>query len=117
MHEHTSRSESDSGPYPFAPPPGPPSDEARERFARRRAAGRVAELLAQAVGRGGREAGTSRVAVKLAMEVDAMHRRREHRAKPQTPSKGEHAADEERRATACRAIVTRGPRTPQETGP
>ena len=74
----------DHGPYPFSPP-APPSGEARERFARRRAAGRIAELLAQAVGRGCSEAGTAKVAIKLALESDALRQ-----AKEQT---GRHAGE------------------------
>ncbi|MFT3686189.1 MAG: hypothetical protein QM783_14915 [Phycisphaerales bacterium] len=117
MQERMNRSESNNGPYPFVLPPSPPSDEARERFARRRAAGRLAELVAQAVGRSNREAGTARVAIKLAIEVDALRQRRETKGKPGTPGKGDRAADDEGRAAMHRAMVIRGSRTPQGTGP
>jgi hypothetical protein len=117
MQDRMNRAESETGPYPFVPPATPPSAEARERFARRRAAGRLAELVAQAVGRSNREAGTARVAIKLAIEVDALRQRRESKGAQGTPGKGERSVDDEGRAAMHRAVVIRGPRTAQETGP
>ncbi|HYD00825.1 MAG TPA: hypothetical protein VEB22_06315 [Phycisphaerales bacterium] len=57
---------------PVSPVPQPPDREERERFARRRAAGDIADALAAAVGRSTAEAGTARLAARLAADADAL---------------------------------------------
>jgi hypothetical protein len=69
------------------------------------------------VGRSNREAGTARVAIKLAIEVDALRQRRESKSKPGTPGKDDRSSDDEGRASMHRAVMIRGPRASQGTGP
>ncbi|HZW07736.1 MAG TPA: hypothetical protein VFF65_11500 [Phycisphaerales bacterium] len=52
--------------------PQQPAEDARDRFARRRAAGDIADALAHAVGRSPNEAGTARLAVRLASDAGAL---------------------------------------------
>ena len=56
----------------FVPSPVPPDNAARERFAKRRAAGRIAESMAGALGRGAAEAGTARLATVLAAQAGVL---------------------------------------------
>jgi hypothetical protein len=94
---------------------------AREQFERRRAAGRIAELLAQAVGRGCTEAGTARIAIKLALESNAMREAKRRGVtggtngvadegdSPAAPKQPGRSGDETGRPTDTRrAIMIRG---------
>lgn len=56
----------------LVPTPPIPDQAARERFAKRRAAGKIAEALATAVGRSSAESGTARLATLLAADAGAL---------------------------------------------
>jgi hypothetical protein len=56
----------------LVPTPPPPDRAARERFAKRRAAGQIAEAIARAVGRSSAEAGTARLATLLAADAGVL---------------------------------------------
>lgn len=75
MNPQTSQYEStrrDERPLRIAPASSPPDQAARERFAKRRAAGRIAESMASALGRSNAEAGTIRLATLLAADAGAL---------------------------------------------
>jgi hypothetical protein len=75
-HHHTHAPHDDASPRSlrFIPTPPLPDDDARERFAKRRAAISLADALAAAVGRSSREAGTSRLAATLAADAGVLRR-------------------------------------------
>lgn len=56
----------------ITPAPTPPDQGARDRFNKRRAAGRIAESMAHALGRSNAEAGTVRLATLLAADAGAL---------------------------------------------
>lgn len=56
----------------LVPTPPIPDQAARDRFAKRRAAGKIAESLARAVGRSSAESGTARLATLLAADAGAL---------------------------------------------